>query len=271
MNDFRTTFNEAAERYHRARPGYPDELFDELIRLAKLTADSRLLEIGPGTGIATLPLARRDFAIHGIELGDDLARAARANLATYPKVVIETAEFESVELDSGAYDLVYAATAYHWIRQPEGIQKIARILKPGGHCAVFRHHHVWSPESDEVIRQTQEVYLQYVPDSTPDFRLPHAEEVSSLEREFVASGSFHPPAVRKYLFNVEHTSESYVELLKTFSDHIRLPEPNHSRLFEGIARVIDGVPGRKAIKTHLVILNVAQLRDPPRSGSPSST
>ena len=61
--DLRTTCDEAAELYDRARPTYPDALFDDLIELATLKARSRVIEIGCGTGKATLPLAGRGLRV----------------------------------------------------------------------------------------------------------------------------------------------------------------------------------------------------------------
>jgi ubiquinone/menaquinone biosynthesis C-methylase UbiE len=46
----RASFDEDAELYDRARPGYPTELIDDLFSLADLSPDSRILEIGAGTG-----------------------------------------------------------------------------------------------------------------------------------------------------------------------------------------------------------------------------
>jgi len=56
MSD-RTTFESAAGSYHQARPEFPDELYDQLTDLAELSAGGPLLEIGCGTGKATLALA----------------------------------------------------------------------------------------------------------------------------------------------------------------------------------------------------------------------
>ena len=58
------TFNRAAGCYHRARPDYPVELFDDLVTVTELALGDRLLEIGCATGKATLPLARRGFPGH---------------------------------------------------------------------------------------------------------------------------------------------------------------------------------------------------------------
>ncbi len=60
----RQTFNQAVAFYHRARPDYPDGLFDDLSTVAGLAPGDRLLEIGCATGKATLPLARRGFPGH---------------------------------------------------------------------------------------------------------------------------------------------------------------------------------------------------------------
>jgi len=75
----RQTFETVAARYHEARPGYPEALYDTLTGLTRITPDAdEILEIGCGTGKATIPLARRGFAITGVELGAALAAAAAA-------------------------------------------------------------------------------------------------------------------------------------------------------------------------------------------------
>ncbi|HYX84607.1 MAG TPA: methyltransferase domain-containing protein, partial [Gaiellales bacterium] len=65
----RTTFDSAADIYDRARPEYPEALFDELMRLSGLAAGDRVLEVGCGTGIATRPLVDRGLRVTCVELG----------------------------------------------------------------------------------------------------------------------------------------------------------------------------------------------------------
>src|SRR4029079_16021192 len=59
----RAIFDEDAERYDRARPGYPAELFADLAALTGLRPGDRVLEVGPGTGQATVPLAKRGYRV----------------------------------------------------------------------------------------------------------------------------------------------------------------------------------------------------------------
>jgi protein-L-isoaspartate O-methyltransferase len=73
MLELRGGFDDDAEAYQRTRPVCPPELFDDLMRLAGLAADDRIVEIAPGTGQATVPLAERGLAITAIELGASLA------------------------------------------------------------------------------------------------------------------------------------------------------------------------------------------------------
>ncbi len=79
----RDTFDEAPELYDRVRPGYPEEVFEDLATLGRLRPRSRILELGCGTGQATVPLAKRGFEVVAVELGAGLADVARRNLAAF--------------------------------------------------------------------------------------------------------------------------------------------------------------------------------------------
>ncbi len=53
----RTTFDRVALLYERARPGYPEKLFDDVVSLSGIPPNGWILEIGCGTGQATVPVS----------------------------------------------------------------------------------------------------------------------------------------------------------------------------------------------------------------------
>jgi len=54
-----SVFDEAAELYDAVRPGYPDELFDDVAKLTGLGAGAKVVEVGCGTGQAPVGFAER--------------------------------------------------------------------------------------------------------------------------------------------------------------------------------------------------------------------
>ncbi len=112
----RQTFDSAAALYHQVRPDYPEELLEAVIDAAGLRRGDRLLEVGCATGKATIPLAEWGFRITCVELGPALAAEARRNLAKFADVEIVEGSFEEWKpTRNQVFDLVYAATAWHWI------------------------------------------------------------------------------------------------------------------------------------------------------------
>ncbi len=109
----RRTFEQVAELYDRARPGYPAALIDDLA--ARVPPGAWVLEIGPGTGQATLPLAERGLELVGVELGAGLAELARSKLAAFPNVEIVNAAFEEWEPERAEFDAIVSFTAFHWL------------------------------------------------------------------------------------------------------------------------------------------------------------
>jgi SAM-dependent methyltransferase len=252
---FRGTFEAAAAIYDRARPAYPEELFDDLVRLARLRPTSRLLEVGCGTGKATLPLARRGFAIVCLELGAELARRARANLRGYP-VEVRTAAFESWDARGDRFDLVYAATSWHWIEPEVRYRKAHHVLAPDGSLAFWSAGHAFPDGFDPFFAEIQEVYDAIGEGHPDEWPPPPPDAVPDKSAEILASGLFEHVRVRRYVWEVDYTAEEYIALLSTFSGHIAMEAAKREHLFREIrARLA----GREKLRRHwLAVLHVAR-------------
>ena len=255
----RATFETVAELYDRARPSYPPQLFDDLETLAQIPARGRILEIGPGTARATLPLAERGYEIVGLELGAELASVARRNLAEYPRAQIINTSFETWEPSAQRFDAIVAFTAFHWIDPEVRFAKSARLLRPHGSLAVVATQHVLAEDGDPFWTEVQEDYDAVAP-SDDNHPPPRPDEVPDLAEEITASGVFGHPVVRRYLWDVIYTADQYIDLLDTYSGHRNLEPPQRERLYRRIHKRIESRPTSVVTKTYLATLNVASVR-----------
>src|SRR5260221_7194441 len=160
-NSLRQTFDEVALLYNEARPCYPDELFSALIDATDLHKGAKLLEIGPGTGQATKSLAKKGFDITAIELGVALAEVAKYELRDHKKVKIITGAFEEITLPATSFDLVFAATSFHWIEPSLKYFKTHEVLKSNGHLAIIHTNHISDERGDTFFKVSQPIYDNY--------------------------------------------------------------------------------------------------------------
>lgn len=174
-------FDAAATRYERARPSYPDALFDALAEVTGIRPGDRLLEVGPATGKATAGLADRGFQITGVELGADLAAAADRRFARSQNVTIVHDNFETWSPpDVTRFALVYAATAWHWIDPAVRYRRAADALCAGGYLAVWRTAHVLPENGDPFFNDIQDIYDAIGEGKPPGWRFPRPGEVAEL-------------------------------------------------------------------------------------------
>ncbi len=133
----RVLFGSDPENYDAARPDYPESIYARLRARCGLAPGCRTLEIGAGTGTATRRLLALGAELVALEPDARLAAFLRANVGNAADV--RTVAFEDAELPTGGFDLVVAATSFHWLEQASALAKAARVLRPDGWIALFWH------------------------------------------------------------------------------------------------------------------------------------
>jgi SAM-dependent methyltransferase len=234
----RRTFDAVAGAYQGARPEYPGALYDALIELTGVRPEAdALCEVGCASGKATLPLARRGFAIAGVELGAALAAEARRNLAGFERVTVTRADFETWQPAAGeTFGLVFAATAWHWIDPAVKYRKAAALLRPGGHLAFWEAVHVIPSDGDPFFQELQEVYDEIGQGMPGDWVSPTVETLPSFAAEVASTGLFAAPSIRRFQWEIRYTATDYIRLLETFSGHIAMDPWQRDRLYGEIRR-----------------------------------
>lgn len=267
-----TTFDGVAELYERVRPGYPAELFEDLRATVDPTgAGARVLEVGAGTGQATRGLLALRWSVVALEPGAGLAAVARRVLAGSGDVRVEQVPFERWQPAGDRFDLVLAATSWHWVDPVVGFARAARALRPGGWLAVIATEHV-SPvgDGDEFFRLVEAAYDEVgLGDGQGGPRPP--EQVPAPDVEAIrASGFFADPEVRRYVRGIDYTADEYVALISSYSGHIAATPRQRDTLFARIRGMIADRPGQRVRKHYLTTLQLA-VRPPEGAGPPART
>ncbi len=68
------TFDTEASRYDKMRPGYADELFQAIFDYIKIGENSRVVEVGSGSGQATLPVLKTGCQLTAVEYGENFSK-----------------------------------------------------------------------------------------------------------------------------------------------------------------------------------------------------
>jgi SAM-dependent methyltransferase len=249
------SFNEVAQLYNEVRPGYAPALIEALASHARLSASSRILEIGAGTGQLTVPLAALGCRILALEPGGALARCCRANCEPYPGVEVIEQRFEDYVAEAESFDLVASAQAFHWIEPAWGFSRAAELLKPGGHLALLWHLDV--SEHTAFYAATQPAYDRCFPPQAvrkPD-SLQYLTEVCA--RELAHSPAFEPLTEIRHRWSQTYAQPAWLKILQTHSPVLGLESAARAAFLEEIGHVIQ-LQGGTVEREYETLLLMAQ-------------
>jgi len=249
----RTHFDEIVVNYDKARPEYPDKLFKDVFEYAGAKKSMKALEIGAGTGKAALPFLNAGYDITAVEMGANMSEFLLEKFRVYKNFNVINSTFEDALLEDGIYDLIYAASAFHWVDQKIGFPKVLRLLKNNGTFALFRYNTIPSV-GEELREEIQAVYEKYYssyytakkrPDikSREEFAQP-SEILHNYGFENMGNYGFRDVQLKFYDKEMNFSADEYIALCDTLADHRGLPEENKSALYAGIKEAIEKHGGR---------------------------
>ncbi len=225
---------------------------------------ARALEIGAGTGQATAQFAWRDLRVHVLEPSAEMAALIVEKFEDSGlEVTIEVAGLESAQLEADSFDLVFAATSWHWLEPETRWRLVSRTLRPGGAVAAFWNWPHW--RETELREELDGAYersgasLQELAPMMIDLQL----DAAALAREWLADApdpeAFTDTRLATYRWSMLCSSTEYVGLLGTYADHLALDADVRERLFRDIIGLIDAHGGAITLR-HSTQLLVARAR-----------
>jgi SAM-dependent methyltransferase len=212
------SFGSAADNYDAHRPRYPDQLIDDV--LAPRTR--RLLDVGAGTGIASMQFVERGADVLAVEPDSRMAAIARTK-----GIPVEIATFEQWEPVSRRFDRVVFAASFHWVDPAAALPKIRSILGDGGKLAL-----IWNRlrPSRPTRAEFEAIYKDYM-----DIDARGADGEPADLADLLSSAGF-SVTHRSYRHNLHYSAQQWVDIAFTFSNHLTLAPDKASELR---ARIID--------------------------------
>jgi len=266
-------FDEVAAAYDRVRPGYPARMYADLAELSGVGPDARVLEVGCGPGQATRDLLARGWRVHAVEPGAALAERAVANAAGRP-FDVDVTTFDEWDPAGRTFDMLFSATAYHWVAPDVRWQRAAAVLEPGATLALATNRTVAGGSFHEVYAASEDLHRRHAPEVT--FGLsPAADTILGEVRAgahdigavwhaaepksgpSLAGGLFGPPELRWYEWEQTYSSADAVLLLSTYSPYLAVPAARRDLLFDGVRDVIETRFGGSVVRRYLAVLAVA--------------
>ena len=233
------TFDTATTVYDKMRPGYVDALYQEIFDYIPMNAACKAVEVGIGTGQATPPILATGCELTAVEYGESLAQKCRIKFKDYPAFSVITGKFEDAALKKDSYDLVFSATAFHWIPEEEGYQKVYAILKHGGAFARFANHPYPGKDNPSLREEIDKLYTIYHHSDKKnvfkEYGEAQAQKLAAIASKYGFADIRHAMFYRIRTF----TAEEYIALLATYSDNIALDEPVRKEFFSKIEEVIN--------------------------------
>ncbi len=241
MNSLGWTFDTVADTYEKLRPGYVDELYQTVFDYAPINNISRVVEIGIGGGQATLPFLKTGCELTAIDYGENFCELCRKKFKEYPNFSAVSGKFEDVELN-GEYDLIYSASAFHWIPEEIGYKKVYDMLKDGGVFARFANHPYrdkCNPALPEEIDQLYAEYYYKYYNKEPEKPVEYSEEQACSRAKIAEKYGFTDIQYKLFYRTRTFSAKEYTMLLGTYSDHIAIEEKIRTEFFSKIADAIN--------------------------------
>ena len=253
----RTLFDAAAQLYDEVRPGYPETLVEAVVEGSKLPGEGAILEVGCGTGQATLPFAERGYRLTCLDIGEQMITFARQKFQDFPNVTFEQMAFEEYET-AQTFDLILSATAWHWLPPETAYDKAAGLLRDEGYLAILSNLHP-TPYTG-FHRTVQPVYNTFFPATDFVDACSTEEGIRAVTATIEASGLFKPAQVSTHAWAETYTTAAYLKLLETYSDIRQLEDDTRRDFLAAVAKHINEDYGGAVERPYLSVLWSAKKR-----------
>lgn len=166
-------FGESAANYHNSRQPYPRDVFNLIQEQSR--NNKTLLDLGCGTGIATVELKSLGFAhVYGCDYDQDMI--AQAQAVNHSDIHYLTSLANDMPFNDNHFDVITAFGSFHWFCDDESVNEIKRILIDKGVVFIINKNDASSFREDVLKIAGQFCTLQQA------YQKQHYDPAAVLER-----------------------------------------------------------------------------------------
>jgi ubiquinone/menaquinone biosynthesis C-methylase UbiE len=137
ISDPTKRFTDRVGNYVKYRPNYPDEAIAYLQRECRLNSNSKIADVGAGTGIFTGLLLNKGYKVYAVEPNEAMLQAAIDQYGNNPQFIPVKGTAEATTLPPNFIDLIVCAQSFHWFNEEKTAIEFKRILKTGAKAALI--------------------------------------------------------------------------------------------------------------------------------------
>ncbi len=204
--------------YDAARPPYPEWVFDFLRERCGLMPGIATFEVGAGTGTASRRLLELGAnPLVAVEPDERLAAFLQETIRDKALTVV-VAPFEEALLQEASFDMGVSATAFHWLEEEAALNKVAKLLRPGGWWAMFWNVFGDSGRADPFHEATKSLLGKPLSPSEGSGDVPFALDVDARLAAIGRVGAFESIEHRTSTWSLHLDADQTVALYATYSN-----------------------------------------------------
>jgi len=229
MADSTKRFSIRARHYAQYRPCYPQDVLAALRDECGLTAESKIADIGSGTGLLAEMFLRNGNTVFAVEPNPEMRNSGEKLLEKYPGFRSIDGRAEETALPDGIVHFIISGQAFHWF-DPENCRKeFSRILRPNGTVMI-----VWNERDTRVtpfMVEYEALLLRHVPNYPEiNYRKVYEESVA----EFFEPFGFRSRTFR-YRQQLDHDGTTGRLLSSSYTPYVG--HPNYIPMLEALSAI----------------------------------
>jgi len=228
-------FEIGADSYERGRPEFPIEAVDYLIQSLEIKPQSKVMDLGAGTGKFTRLLVPTKAVLTAVEPVEKMRQKFRSVL---PEIEIVAGTAENIPAPDSSFDAVVVAQAFHWFDGDSALKEIHRVLKPNGKLGL-----IWNMRDESV---------NWVSELT---RIVDAHEAGApryktheWKKAFDQTKSFTPLEKKTFKYLQKGTAETVVDRVQSISFISALSEKDRENVLQQIRGLLSRHPQTKGME-----------------------